>query len=72
MLLDGKRNIEMQATNTNKQAKHELKEKAEILPDIPNAATQAALAEYDAMKTHPETYKHYDSFDALMNDAFSD
>ena len=27
----------------------------------PNAETKAALAEYDQMKLHPETNKHYDS-----------
>ena len=37
----------------------------------PNAETKAALAEYDQMKLHPENYKHYDSFDDLMNEVLN-
>ncbi len=39
---------------------------------VPNEQTKAALAEYDDMKNHPEKYKHYDSFDDLMNEVLND
>ncbi|MGI6555749.1 MAG: hypothetical protein ACOX1H_00260 [Pseudoramibacter sp.] len=38
----------------------------------PNAETRAALAEYAAMKKHPERYKRYRSFDDLMNEVLGD
>lgn len=34
----------------------------------PNAETHAALAEYEAMKNHPENYKRYDSFEDLLDE----
>lgn len=30
------------------------------------AETSAALAEYEAMKNHPENYKRYDFFEELL------
>lgn len=44
----------------------------EIKRQKPNAETLAALAEYDEMKKHPENYKRYESFDALMDEVFTD
>ena len=38
----------------------------------PNQATRAALAEYQAMKEHPEEYKRYSSFDDLMDEVLAD
>ncbi len=40
----------------------------EVKRHVPNVETQAALSEYDAMKTNPEAYKRYDSFDSLMDE----
>ena len=40
----------------------------EVKRVIPNAETKAALAEYDAMKNHPESYKRYSSFDAMADE----
>ena len=34
----------------------------------PNVETQAALAEYDAMKSDSVRYKRYDSFDELLDE----
>ncbi len=39
---------------------------------VPNAETVAALQEYEAMKNHPERYKRYDSFRALMDEVLAD
>lgn len=39
---------------------------------IPNAETRAALAEYEEMKKNPGSYKHYDSFDDLMEEVLDD
>lgn len=44
----------------------------EIKRQKPNAETKAALAEYEAMKSRPETYKRYPSFDDFMNEVFTD
>jgi DNA-damage-inducible protein J len=41
---------------------------ARIKKEQPNAETQAALAEYDAMKHRPEDYKRYDTFDDALKD----
>ena len=34
--------------------------------------TIAALAEYEEMKKHPENYKHYSSFDDLLDEVTAD
>ena len=34
----------------------------------PNTETIEAIKEYDEMKTHPENYKRYASFQEAMND----
>ncbi|MBR3738730.1 MAG: type II toxin-antitoxin system RelB/DinJ family antitoxin [Eubacterium sp.] len=39
---------------------------------IPNAQTRAALAEYAEMKSNPEKYKRYGSFDELLDEVFAD
>jgi len=39
---------------------------------VPNAETRTALAEYDQMISHPEQYKHYASFDELMDEVFDE
>lgn len=39
---------------------------------IPNAQTRAALAEYAQMKSNPEKYKRYGSFDELLDEVFED
>ena len=44
----------------------------EVKRPAPNAETVAALAEYDAMKKKPGSYKRYDSFDEMMDDALTD
>lgn len=38
----------------------------------PNAATAAALAEYDAMKNNPEQYPRYASFDEMAAEVLAD
>ena len=38
----------------------------------PNAETIAALAEYDAMKKKPGSYKRYSSFDEIMDEVLAD
>ena len=38
----------------------------------PNEITRAALAEYSTMKSHPEAYKSYDTFDELLNEVIPD
>ena len=49
-----------------KQAVREQRIPFEISMDVPNAATAAALAEYEEMKKNPTKYKRYASFsDAL-------
>ena len=49
-----------------KQAVREQRIPFEISMDVPNAATAAALAEYEEMKKNPAKYKRYASFsDAL-------
>lgn len=44
----------------------------EVRRMTPNAKTRAALAEYEAMKKDPGSYKRYDSFEALMDDVLDD
>lgn len=43
-----------------------------ISRDNPNAETAAALNEYYEMKSHPEKYKRYSSFKALMEDTLNE
>lgn len=38
----------------------------------PNAETVAALAEYEAMKRDPSSYKRYASFDEIMDEVLAD
>ena len=40
----------------------------EIRKNTPNEETKAALAEYEAMKNDPASYKRYDSFDDLLSE----
>lgn len=44
----------------------------EIKRPMPNAETIRALAEYDAMKNHPETYKRYDSAEEAFAEVLAD
>ena len=39
---------------------------------IPNTETRDALKEYDKMKKDPSGYKHYRSFDELMDEVLAD
>lgn len=39
---------------------------------ILSAETSAALAEYENMKSDPDNYKRYDSFDDLANEVLAD
>ena len=39
---------------------------------VPNAETRAALAEYETMVKHPESYKRYDSFNDLMTEVLDE
>ena len=41
-------------------------------PEVPNAETRAALAEYDEMKRNPAAYPKYASFDELLCEVFDD
>ena len=43
-----------------------------ITRESPNADTAAALAEYQAMKAHPEQYKRYASFRDAMDEVLAD
>ena len=40
----------------------------EVKRELPNRETRAALAEYEAMKRHPEQYPRYSSFDEMLKD----
>ena len=40
--------------------------------EIPNAETIAALNEAEQMRTHPEQYKRYSSFDELLGEVLGD
>ena len=44
----------------------------QITRETPNAGTAAALAEYHAMKAHPEQYKRYASFRDAMDEVLAD
>ena len=44
----------------------------EVKRMTPNAETQAALAEYQAMKSDPNRYKRYASFDELADEVLGD
>ena len=44
----------------------------EVKRMTPNAETIAALAEYDAMKKNPGSYKRYGSFDDVMDEVLGD
>lgn len=44
----------------------------EVKRMTPNAETIAALAEYDAMRKNPGSYKRYSSFDEIMDEAFDE
>ena len=39
---------------------------------IPNAATKAALEEYQMMKENPQKYKRYETFDDLLREVDED
>lgn len=39
---------------------------------VPNAETKAALDEYEEMKKNPSSYKHYESFDEILEEVFGD
>ena len=39
-----------------------------ITMDVPNAATRAALREYEEMKNDPEKYKRYASIDEALDE----
>lgn len=43
-----------------------------VTREIPNADTIAALKEFDDMKAHPEKYKKYSSFKALLDEVKAD
>ena len=43
----------------------------EIKRGAPNEETRAALAEYDAMKHHPERYERYHSVDELLDEVLT-
>ncbi len=40
----------------------------EVVGEIPNAETSAALNEVEDMKAHPENYQSYKDVDAMMKD----
>ena len=44
----------------------------EVKRMTPNAETQAALAEYQAMKSGPNRYKRYATFDELADEVLGD
>ena len=44
----------------------------DVKRNIPNSETRAALAEYRDMKTNPDKYKRYKSFDEMAEDIFDD
>ena len=44
----------------------------EVKRMTPNAETQAALAEYQAMKSDPNRYKRYATFDELADEVLGD
>ncbi|MBQ8497470.1 MAG: type II toxin-antitoxin system RelB/DinJ family antitoxin [Clostridia bacterium] len=44
----------------------------ELTTEVPNAETVAALNEYYEMKAHPERYKRYSDFKALMDEVLDE
>lgn len=44
----------------------------EVKRITPNAATKAALAEYEEMKNNPDSYKRFASFEELMDEVLKD
>jgi DNA-damage-inducible protein J len=44
----------------------------EVKRAVPNAETRAALAEYEAMKKNPESYRRYRSFDDMVDEVLAD
>ena len=44
----------------------------EVKRSAPNAATRAALAEYEEMKRNPAAYKRYDTFADAMREVLGD
>lgn len=44
----------------------------EIKRIAPNSQTRAALAEYEEMKSNPQKYKRYKSFDDALNEVLHD
>lgn len=44
----------------------------EVKRTVPNAETRAALAEYEAMKKNPESYRRYRSFDDMVDEVLAD
>lgn len=44
----------------------------EVKRAVPNAETKAALAEYEAMKKNPESYRRYRSFDDMVDEVLAD
>jgi len=43
----------------------------EVKRPVPNAETKAALGEYEEMKKNPDKYKHYESFDEILDEVFT-
>lgn len=44
----------------------------EVKRTVPNTETRAALAEYEAMKKNPESYRRYRSFDDMVDEVLAD
>ena len=44
----------------------------EVRNNVPNAETKAALEEIAEMRTHPEKYKSYSSFQELLDEVLND
>lgn len=44
----------------------------EMKRTVPNAETRASLAEYEAMKKNPESYRRYRSFDDMVDEVLAD
>lgn len=51
-----------------RQAVREQRIPFEITRSVPNAVTEAALAEYEAMRSDPTAYKRYDTFDEALKE----
>lgn len=60
-------------TNINVSVDSVLKQEAEnLLCQMPNEETRAALDEYEEMKNNPDRYKRYESFDEVLDEVFAD